>query len=178
MSHNGMHNPTLIVVMGVSGCGKTTLAAKLAETLGYSFLEADDLHSDAAKAKMASGTPLDDQDREPWISSICNQINYNENNNLTTVLACSALKRKHRDRFRKACKGTIFLFLDGSENMIRSRMENRQDHFFKADMLRSQFEALERPSKEPDVHALSIEPSLNDVLVNAANLIQDINGAS
>lgn len=178
MSHNPGMQAWLIVVMGVSGCGKTSLAARLAKTLCYNFIEADDLHSEVAKAKMAGGTPLDDQDREPWITAICEQVKHNKSNNLATVLACSALKKKHRDRFRKACPETTFLFLDGSEELIRSRMESRQDHFFKADMLRSQFEALEHPSDEPDVYALSAEPSLDDVLVNATTLLQDLKGAS
>ena len=143
--------PALVVCMGVSGCGKTTIARAIAETTGLVFLEADDYHSEQNRAHMAAGIPLTDEMREPWIRSLCKALNREKTNGPGCALACSALRREHRDRFRQLDYRTLFLFLDGDRKLIAGWMQERQDHFMPTSLLDSQFAALEPPTNEPDV---------------------------
>ena len=140
-----------VVVMGVSGCGKSTVGKLLAEHLGARFIDGDDLHPKANKDKMASGTPLNDEDRWPWLDLVGaalagapNPVDVFELVKPTgTVVACSALKRKYRDRILAAAPGTIFVHLHGTPELLASRMKSREGHFMKATMLASQLETLE-----------------------------------
>ena len=146
--------------MGVSGSGKTTIGQLLAEELAVSFIDADDYHPNANIEKMANGIPLNDSDRFPWLSRL-NQI---AKDNMTTgcVIACSALKANYRIRLADSIESNIvWIYLKGNYEQIYKRMQNRQDHFMGADMLKSQFEALE----EPD-HAINIdiEDSLEQIV--------------
>jgi gluconokinase len=124
----------LIIVMGVAGCGKSTVAIDVAHHHNLEFVEADDYHSDEARAKMAKGIPLTDADREPWIQAICALVKTIADQGSSAILACSALRKAHRDRFRAIGIPTVFLFLDGSEGLLQSRLENREGHFFPAAM--------------------------------------------
>jgi gluconokinase len=142
--------PVLVVCMGVSGCGKTTIARAIAETTGLVFLEADDYHSEQNRAHMASAKPLTDEMRRPWIQTLCEALNREKANDPGCVLACSALRREHRDRFRQLDYRTLFLFLDGDRDLIAGWMQERQDHFMPTSLLDSQFAALEPPTNEPD----------------------------
>ncbi|MCS6245561.1 MAG: DUF2088 domain-containing protein [Opitutus sp.] len=157
-----------IIVMGVSGCGKSSIAADLAKSLGGTFLDADDFHPAANKAKMAAGIPLNDEDRAPWLE----QLRHELASRPSVVLACSALKRRYRDVLRKA--GNIrFVYLDGSFELIERRMQARANHFMKPGMLRSQFDALEIPAAdETDVIAVSIETPMATVVEQARHLLQ------
>ena len=142
---------TQIVVMGVSGCGKSTVGKILAEYLGARFIDGDDLHPKANKDKMAAGKPLNDEDRWSWLdlvgaalSGAPNPVDVFELVKPTgTVVACSALKRSYRERILTAAPGTIFVHLHGTPELLASRMKSREGHFMKANMLQSQLDTLE-----------------------------------
>lgn len=136
----GPHLP-VVVVMGVSGSGKSTVGGLLAERLGVPYAEADDFHPPANIAKMSAGHPLDDEDRAPWLDAIAAWITGRGDRG--GVVSCSALRRRYRDRLRKDCPGLFFLHLDGSEELIATRLAARTGHFMPAGLLRSQLEALE-----------------------------------
>ncbi|WP_237318779.1 gluconokinase [Streptomyces sp. JJ36] len=132
---------SLVVVMGVSGSGKTTVGEELAGRLAVPFAEADDFHPAASITKMSSGTPLDDEDRRPWLDAIARWLGAHTDEG--GVVACSALRRRYRDRLRASAPETVFVHLDGPEELIAERLRRRKGHFMPAELLRSQFEALE-----------------------------------
>ncbi|GBQ97139.1 gluconokinase [Asaia lannensis] len=140
--------PGLFVVMGVSGCGKTTVAEGLAAHFGWPFQEGDDLHPRANVEKMHSGTPLDDADRAPWLQ-ICHEwLRMHEATG--GVLTCSALKRKYRDTLRQGLKVT-FVYLETSELTIAERLKHRLGHFMPPSLLPSQLATLEPPGSDENV---------------------------
>ena len=138
-----------VVVMGVSGSGKSTVGAALADALGVRFVDGDSLHPAANVAKMAAGIPLDDADRLPWLDAIGTVLAAGR-----VVVACSALKRAYRDRLRAAAPALELVFLDGSRELIASRLD-RPGHFMPASLLDSQFATLERPGL--DEHPLTVD---------------------
>ncbi|MEC6823224.1 gluconokinase [Photobacterium piscicola] len=156
-----------IIVMGVCGCGKSTIGENIANTLNAKFIDGDDLHPKANIQKMASGTPLDDIDRAPWLERIRDAAYSIETKNETGVIVCSALKKKYRDQIREGNQNVQFIFLDGSKSLILERMRARQGHFMRETMLDSQLETLERPEQEPSVFTISIDGSI-DSIVDAA----------
>ena len=131
----------LIVVMGVSGSGKTTIGGMLAARLGVPYAEADDFHPMANIAKMAAGQPLDDADRVPWLDAIADWLAGRGPRG--GVVSCSALRRRYRDRLRAAAPGLLFAHLDGAPELIAARLGARTGHFMPPGLLDSQFEALE-----------------------------------
>ena len=131
----------ILVVMGVSGCGKSTVGKLLAERLGYRFLDADEFHPPANVAKMAAGMPLTDADRLPWLESLNGKLLENRN----TVLACSALKESYRKILAQGVDDCRLVHLRGSIELIRSRLTERRHRFMPASLLESQFAALEAP---------------------------------
>ncbi|MDO5756502.1 MAG: gluconokinase [Rhodobacterales bacterium] len=137
--------PVILVLMGVSGSGKTTIARLLASALGCPFQEGDDFHPAANIEKMASGTPLTDADRLPWLNSIAALIDNWRAAGQCGVLTCSALKKEYRDILIGGRTGVIFIYLQGSYDLIRERMEARKKHFMPLDLLKSQFETLQEP---------------------------------
>lgn len=137
-----------LVVMGVSGTGKTTVARELTRLLGWDFLEGDDLHPQANVAKMASGVPLTDEDRAPWLDSLAAWTTARHDEGRSTVLTCSALRRRYRDVLRAGAPGTSFAHLVGDPELLLERMTGRSGHFMPASMLRSQLDTLE--PLEPD----------------------------
>jgi gluconokinase len=131
----------VIVVMGVSGSGKSTVGALLAEWLGVAFAEADEYHPAANIAKMAAGRPLDDADRAPWLDLVADWIAGRDGRG--GVISCSALRRRYRDRLREAGSDLFFVHLEGSPELIARRLSARAGHFMPAGLLASQFEVLE-----------------------------------
>jgi gluconokinase len=141
-----------LVVMGVSGSGKTTVAELLAKQLGWPFMEGDRLHPPANVEKMRQGTPLTDADRWPWLDQIGEELKRWAAASKSGVLTCSALKRAYRDRIRAARPDVHFIYLKGSEALIKGRVTSRQHEYMPASLLRSQFDTLEEPTPdEPGV---------------------------
>jgi gluconokinase len=144
---------TALVVMGVAGSGKTTVAAILGERLGWPVAEADDFHSPENVAKMSAGTPLTDEDRQPWLASIRDWISGTGGD---CVVTCSALRRSYRDVLRQAEARVRFVHLDGSRDEIAERMSARTDHFMPLDLLDSQLDTLEPPQPDEDAVVIPI----------------------
>ncbi|HEU5471141.1 MAG TPA: gluconokinase [Actinophytocola sp.] len=132
----------IVVVMGVSGSGKTTVGQALADRLGVPFAEADEFHPPANIAKMSAGIALDDADRGPWLTAIAAWIT-EQAGRRGGVITCSALKRRYRDRLKAAAPGVHFLHLAGSQELIAARIGARKGHFMPPSLLDSQFAALE-----------------------------------
>jgi carbohydrate kinase (thermoresistant glucokinase family) len=157
---------TILVVMGVSGCGKTTIAEKLAERLGWQVLEGDKLHPPANIAKMSAGTPLDDNDRQPWLEAIAAEIDVWRANGVSGSVACSALKRAYRTILIGPRTDVDLVYLKGSPALIAERMAARRGHFMPAGLLDSQFATLEEPGEAERPIVASIEPP-PDAIVDA-----------
>lgn len=145
----------IFVMMGPCGCGKTTIGSALAARLGGEFVEGDDFHPDANRSKMRSGAPLTDADRWPWLDRIADELRQRHAAAGTVVVACSALKRAYRDRLRDADPEIVFVLLNGSRDLLLSRLSARKDHFMPPALLDSQLEALEPP--KPDERALAFD---------------------
>ena len=131
--------------MGVSGCGKTTVGRALAERLGATFLDADDFHPAANVEKMRAGTPLNDEDRAPWLATLNRELRERSQHGEPVVLACSALKRRYREAIGARITHVDWIFLEGSFEVIAQRVRARANHYMPESLLRSQFEVLERP---------------------------------
>lgn len=144
-----------IVVMGVSGCGKTTIGALVAHELGLPFTDGDSLHPVENIAKMAAGTPLNDDDRAPWLQVVGQELASSANG---LVVACSALKRSYRDAIRAQAPDAVFLHLDGTREVLSSRLEGRSGHFMPTTLLDSQLATLE--ALEADEAAVVIDISV------------------
>ena len=141
-----------VVVMGVSGTGKSTVGAALAEALGLPFVEGDDLHPSANRTKMAAGIPLTDADRAPWLDAIAAELH------TPVVVACSALKRAYRDRLREAAPDLALVYLHGTPELLAARMEGREGHFMPTSLLRSQLDTLEAP--DGDENPIGVDVAL------------------
>jgi gluconokinase len=135
----------VLVLMGVSGSGKTTVGKLLAEALGAEFVEGDTYHPPANIAKMRRGIPLDDGDRRPWLDALSAEIDRWLAAEKTVVLACSALKRSYRDLLARGHPEVRFVYLKGAEPLLRARLERRRGHYMPASLLASQLATLEEP---------------------------------
>lgn len=136
------------VIMGVAGSGKTTVGQALAGRLGVPFYDGDDFHPPENVAKMSAGIPLTDADREPWLERLHDLIADHLARNATVVIACSALKQSYRAQLRAGNAGLRIVYLAGDMDLINARLSRRAGHFMKAEMLQSQFDALEPPSPQ------------------------------
>jgi gluconokinase len=149
------------IVMGVSGCGKSSVGKSLARSLGWDFYDADDFHPPANVTKMANGIPLNDSDRTPWLASLHELISSSLKADHPGVLACSALKERYRQQLLNGNDDVQIVYLKGSYDLIWSRMETRTDHYMKPHMLKSQFETLEEPT---NALTIDISMSLDDIV--------------
>ena len=160
-------DPLAVVVMGVSGAGKTTVGLRLAEALGAEFVDGDDLHTDAARAKMAAGVALTDEDRWPWLDRVGATLRDGRR-----VVACSALKLAYRDRIRAAAGPRLrFVYLVADAELMRQRVASRRDHYMPASLVDSQFAALEPPRGEADVVELSADADLDAAIPELAAML-------
>ncbi len=149
------------IIFGVSGVGKTTVGKLLARDLGWEFYDADDFHPASNIEKMKSGVPLNDHDREPWLTSLRDQIERSLRENEDAVIACSALKRKYRDYLRVNDQ-VKFVFLRGNESQIAEQLDQRHGHFMDASLLQSQLADLEEPDPAEDVITVQLRRTPED----------------
>ncbi len=170
--------PAAIIVMGVSGSGKSTIGALLAEALGWPFADADGFHPAANVAKMASGQALTDEDRWPWLDAIAAHIGAARVAGQPVVVACSALRRAYRDRLRAGHHDLLFLHLAGAPDVIAARQAARQGHFMPPSLMASQFATLEDTAEEADAITLSVTASPNAVVAAAVQAIRARDGAA
>ncbi len=161
----------VFVMMGVSGCGKTTIGRALAQHLRCPFYDGDDFHPPENVAKMGAGHPLNDEDRAPWLARLSALIGDHLAKGEPAVLACSALKKSYREQLRAGNEGILFIHLQGDFPLIWQRMQARHNHYMKAEMLQSQFDTLEPPG--PD-EAITI-PIYEDVDTILRRIIQHTN---
>ena len=145
----------IVVVLGVSGAGKTTTGKLLAEDLGWHFYEADDFHSPASVEKMRNGRPLTDEDRGPWLKRLTEQIARSLAASENAVVACSALKRKYREQLRVS-DDVKFVFLHGDYARIEKQLRSRSGHFMSPELLKSQFADLEEPQSDEDAVTIQL----------------------
>jgi gluconokinase len=149
---------TILIVMGVAGCGKSTAAALIAARLGWPMVEGDDLHPPENIAKMARGLALDDADRQPWLAAIEARLDAWRAARCSGVATCSALKRAYRDRLARGRPEVRFVYLRGDKKLIAERVAVRRGHFMAPSLLASQFAALEEPSADEPVVSVEIGP--------------------
>ncbi|MRS02682.1 gluconokinase [bacterium] len=153
--------PRFFIIMGVSGCGKTAVGSALAQKLGWAFFDADDFHPAVNIAKMASGIPLTDEDRLPWLDALHGVIVTALKENQPGVLACSALKESYRKRLLAELQDVRLVYLKGSYEIIWSRMSERMDHYMQPAMLQSQFDILEEPD---DALVMEITQTVDEIV--------------
>ena len=161
----------VVIIMGVSGSGKTTLAKRLAEEIGFCFIDADDYHSKAAKLMMENGEPLTESQRQPWVNRLCQTLHSFSMEKKRCVLAFSGLKFRHRDKFRELGFNTTFIFLNADYSIIESRITQRSEHFFEPKLLLSQFDDLELPLQENDVIMIDNSNDIEKTLETTMNEI-------
>lgn len=172
--HTVKPSVTRVVVMGVSGAGKSTIGTLVADAMNFTFLDADSLHPLANIRKMAAGTPLNDEDRWPWLELVGHELATAKVKGM--VVACSALKRRYRDAIREQAPDTIFLHLDGSLEVLSSRLEGRSGHFMPPKLLESQLAALEPMAVEESAVVIDISASMTEILDRAVAGIREIAG--
>ncbi len=159
--------------MGVSATGKSTVAAALADELGRTFVEGDDLHPPANVAKMESGTPLDDADRWPWLRRINERLREHADRGEPVVVTCSALKRVYRDALRDGVDDLSFVHLDAPYDVLLPRMQQRDKHFMPTELLRSQVADLEPLDADEDGVVVDVSPALEAVQISALRAVRE-----
>lgn len=173
MTKTIVNNAPVVVIMGVSGSGKTTIALNLATRLGWTYEEGDALHSAANVAKMHAGTPLTDEDRAPWLKAVAAWIDNQRAQGLAGIITCSALKRNYRTVIIGRRPGVALVYLRGSFELISRRLAQRHGHFMPAELLQSQFDALEEPGPGENPVTVDVGPApdqIADEIVRRLNL--------
>ncbi|XP_027526608.1 probable gluconokinase isoform X1 [Neopelma chrysocephalum] len=174
----------LVVVIGVSGSGKTTVGSRLAAKLGWKFYDADNYHPLENKKKMAGGIPLNDEDRIPWLCTLHNILRREDSSRQDAILACSALKKMYRHILingapaieteqpeEKPSLKILFVHLDGPIDIIAGRLEKRRGHFMPPQLLKSQFDTLEPPSAPENFITVSLEKPLPEIVLEIESTI-------
>lgn len=166
--------PLQVVVMGVSGTGKSVVGQAVADAMGFAFIEGDKLHPQANIDKMSEGVPLDDDDRRPWLADLADLLQGNRRSGTGSVLACSALKRSYRDILRgdAPVDATFFLHLDLPYDVLLDRMEKRE-HFMPPSLLRSQLDTLEPLGDDEHGAALDHDDPLAEVVADAIGIVRE-----
>ncbi|QEG20308.1 gluconokinase [Mariniblastus fucicola] len=163
--------PQLIVIMGVCGCGKSSVGEALSLRTGISYHDGDDFHSDANRNKMSQGIPLTDEDRQPWLESIVAFAQQQCEQGRSLVVACSALKKAYRDTLRTLDAPVKFVHLTGSKATIASRLADRKGHYMPETMLQSQLDTIESPTGENGAVEVSIEQTVDQIVSQAMELL-------
>jgi gluconokinase len=169
--------PAVVIVMGVSGCGKSTIGMLLAARLRWEFADADQFHPASNIDKMHSGIPLTDEDRWPWLDAIAAWIDKTRRSGGHGVIACSALKRSYRDVLIGKRPDVSLVYLKGDEALIARRMAGRHEHFMPRSLLHSQFKALEEPGPDEKPIIVSIEPQPREIvtrILSAMNMVEGV----
>ena len=158
-------------MMGVAGCGKSTIAAAFAVALDVEFVEGDALHSAENVRKMAAGIPLTDHDREPWLTALAHRLRVARDEHRGLVVTCSALKRTYRDLLRTGDPDVQFVFLDGPKALIAERLASRAGHYMPASLLDSQFAALEKPGPDERAWLCDVSDSPDDIVADLVSRV-------
>ncbi len=165
--------PNLIIIMGVSGSGKSVVGVHLQQQLEIEFIDGDDFHSPENVEKMSAGIALTDTDRRPWLAQIGETAEASFASGASLIVACSALKASYRTVLRKVSQPVLFLHLRGSAELIASRMSEREGHYMPVELLQSQFNDLEDPAEEPNVISIDIQQDLSTMLSSSAQHVSD-----
>jgi len=168
--------PAVVIVMGVSGCGKSTIGALLASRLQWEFEDADWLHPTANVDKMHSGIPLTDEDRGPWLTAVAAWIDHCRRSAGQGVIPCSALKRRYRDILIGQRADVRLVYLKGNEELIARRIATRHEHFMPRSLLHSQFNALEEPGPDENPIVVSIEPRPREIIAQIVSVLSKVEG--
>ncbi|QEH17410.1 gluconokinase [Histophilus somni] len=164
-----------IILMGVSGTGKTSVGTEVAYRLGLKLIDGDDLHPRANIIKMRQGQPLNDEDRMPWLERIRDAAFSLEQKSEKGIIICSALKKQYRDQIRDGNQNIKFIYLSGSFELVLSRLQKRQGHYMKTEMLRSQFTTLEVPqADETDIYHIDIDATFEEVVQRCVEVIKPL----
>ena len=164
--------PCALIVMGVSGSGKSTIADGLAERLRWTFEDGDRFHPASNVAKMSAGHPLTDEDRWPWLQAIADEIDRARKAGERVVISCSALKRSYRDVLVHGRNDVCIVYLSGTQELIAGRLAQRKGHFMPPGLLASQFKTLERPDQDENPVTVSIDASVEEILDDIAGQLR------
>lgn len=169
-----MTNPAYppMIVMGVSGCGKSTVGQMLAARLDLVFIDGDDLHPKSNKDKMAAGHPLDDSDRGPWLETIGNKLAESVARGVPAIIACSALKRTYRDLLRSLAPSTLFVHLTGTPELIQHRLDERSHEYMPPTLLASQLSTLEAITSDEAAIEVNVELTPDEIVQTVAHQLQ------
>ena len=181
MSADARDAPCALIVMGVSGSGKSTIAENLAQRLGWTYEDGDKFHPASNVAKMSAGHPLTDEDRWPWLQAIADEVDRVCKARDHAVIACSALKRSYRDVLVHGRRDVRIVYLNGTQELIADRLAQRKGHFMPPGLLASQFKTLEPPSADENPVIVSIDASVKEIVddtVSQMGLTPDISSPS
>lgn len=170
-------NSDIFVVMGVSGCGKSTVGMQLADTLKLPFLEGDLLHPERNVARMAAGVALSDEDREGWLQALAERLRQAHTAGQGLVLSCSALKRAYRDILRGGAPGLRFIYLHGDYPLLAARMSARTGHYMPLSLLTSQLDTLEAPDVEENAQSFDVACRPEDIVAAVLTRLQQTRNA-
>jgi len=169
---NALAEPMILVGMGVSGCGETTVGQALAHHLGCEFAEGDQFHSPQNVAKMAAGTPLTDDDRWGWLQTLSARMAQARAKGQSLVLSCSALRKPYRDILREGAPKAWFVHLHGNIDLLQQRMASRPGHYMPPSLLQSQLDTLEMPEADERVVSLDIATPLSEMVISVMSAVR------